>query len=219
MGANVSKESKCFRLLELFAGTGSVGKVAKSHGIKVTSLDLNEKSKPDICVDLLKWDYKEYPPGHFDMIWASPPCNTFSRMVYCHIGQPCKDYPGEKWSKELIVKRQEEFGLPILNKVKEIINYFKPKYYFIENPLSGRMKDYMTEYKNTDVCYCMYGFDYKKPTRIWHNNEELDYALEMCNHKEKHIARIGKRGTTTLNERYSIPPRLIEQVFRCVECE
>ena len=117
------------------------------------------------------------------------------------------------------MKRQEELGLPILNKVKEIIDYFKPTYYFIENPLSGRMKDYMTEYKHTDVCYCMYGFDYKKPTRIWHNNAELDFALEMCTHKGKHTARIGKRGSTTLNQRYSIPPKLIEQVFRCVICD
>ena len=23
------------------------------------------------------------------------------------------------------------------------------------------MKDYMTDYKHSDVCYCMYGFDYK----------------------------------------------------------
>ena len=209
------------QLLELFSGTGSVGKVANAltEGFGVISVDNNKKSNPTICADILEWDYKQFEPGHFEVIWASPPCNTFSRMVYCHIGKPCKDYPGETWSKELIVRRQEEFGLPILNKVKEIIDYFKPKYYFIENPLSGRMKDYMTEYKHTDVCYCMYGFDYKKPTRIWHNNAELDDLLQMCNHKGKHIARIGKRGSTTLNQRYSIPPELIEQIFQCVICD
>ena len=41
------------RLLELFAGTGSVGKVAKSLGWDVTSLDLDFRTKPDIVADNL----------------------------------------------------------------------------------------------------------------------------------------------------------------------
>ena len=58
---------------------------------------------------------------------------------------------------------------------QEIISYFQPKHYWIENPQTGRMNDYMTDYKHTDVCYCMYGFDYKKPTRIWRIG--LDYEV------------------------------------------
>ena len=95
MGQAVSKASAPLRLLELFPGTGSIGKVGKKEGYKVTSVDIDPKAKPTFCVDILEWDYKQFPRGHFDMIWASPPCNTFSRMVYCHIGKPCKDYPGE----------------------------------------------------------------------------------------------------------------------------
>ena len=57
------------RLLELFSGTKSVGKVAETLGYEVTSLDLKNA---DINTDILNWDYKTYEPKHFDVIWASP---------------------------------------------------------------------------------------------------------------------------------------------------
>ena len=220
MGQIFSKASAPLRLLELFSGTGSVGKVGKKEGYKVTSVDMNRKAKPTFCTDILKWDYKQFPRGHFDMIWASPPCDTFSHLLVTHIGKPCKKkgYEGRVWSHDLIVERQEQIGLPILNKVKEIIEYFQPKHFFIENPQTGRMKNYMTEYKHTDVCYCMYGFDYKKPTRFWHNNNY--FTGLMCDHKGKHARVIGTgdKQVQTLNERYSIPPQLVEDVFECVDC-
>ena len=80
------------RLLELFSGTGSVGKVAKTlpEGFEVISVDNNKKANPTICTDILEWDYKQFEPGYFEVIWASPPCDTFSRMLYCHIGKPVK---------------------------------------------------------------------------------------------------------------------------------
>ena len=43
------------KLLELFSGTKSVGKVAEQLGYDVTSLDLKDA---DINTDILGWDYK-----------------------------------------------------------------------------------------------------------------------------------------------------------------
>ena len=63
------------RLLELFSGTGSVG---RAFGWEVTSLDNNPKASPTICSDILQWDYKAFEPGHFDAVWASPCCTEFS---------------------------------------------------------------------------------------------------------------------------------------------
>ena len=42
------------KLLEMFSGTGSVGKVAKEFGFHVVSLDLKNA---DINCNILQWDY------------------------------------------------------------------------------------------------------------------------------------------------------------------
>ena len=54
------------RVLELFSGTESVGKVARALGYDVISLDLIDAT---ICCDIMEWDYKQYPKGYFDDIY------------------------------------------------------------------------------------------------------------------------------------------------------
>ena len=136
-------------LLELFSGTGSVGRVAKNFGYTVISLDLKNA---DICSDILEWDYTEYPTGMFQFIWASPPCTEYSR------------------AKTTGVRKIEEAN-KIVKKTIEIINYFNPKYFVIENPQTGLLKnqDFMKDFDYKDVDYCKYGFKYRKRTRLWGN--------------------------------------------------
>ena len=82
------------RLLELFSGTGSVGEVFRERGWEVVSLDRDLPANagpartPDgryanighIRCDIMDWDYRgAYPTGHFDFIWASPPCTEYSK--------------------------------------------------------------------------------------------------------------------------------------------
>ena len=70
------------RVLELFSGTHSIGKVCSERGYEVISLDLQDA---DINIDILEWDYTIYPVGYFDIIWASPPCATFSNLCVGNI--------------------------------------------------------------------------------------------------------------------------------------
>ena len=161
------------RVLELFSGTGSVGKVCKELGWEVVSLDLKGA---DININILDWDYKNV--GSFDIIWASPPCDTFSQLRKTWIGRKLKCHNGEVCSLELLQKDIDTIGLPILRRTEEIIDYLKPKYYFIENPQTGRMKDYIDR-PYYDVDYCKYtDWGYKKRTRIWTNLE--NFKPQLC---------------------------------------
>ena len=73
------RQTDAMRLLELFSGTGSVGKVAHALGYEVISLDLADAT---ICCDILDWDYKAaFSVGHFDIIWASPPSHRVTPLV------------------------------------------------------------------------------------------------------------------------------------------
>ena len=137
------------KLLELFSGTGSVGTVAKKLHWEVVSLDLKNA---DINVDILEWDYKRYPTGYFDFIHASPPCTEYSI------------------AKQTGVRKIDEANKIVLRTL-EIIDYFKPSVWFIENPQSGLLKkqDFMKDLDYFDVDYCKYGFNYRKRTRLWTN--------------------------------------------------
>ena len=109
------------RVLELFSGTGSVGKVAKELGWTVVSLDLKNA---DIETNILDWNYKQYNPHDFDIIWSSPPCHTFSKMRESNFGRKLREHHGEVFTRELLNRDIEEKGLPILRRTEEIIDYF-----------------------------------------------------------------------------------------------
>lgn len=65
------------KVLELFAGSRSIGKAAESLGMKVISSDIEPFENIDYCVSILDFEIAKVPfiP---DIIWASPPCQGFS---------------------------------------------------------------------------------------------------------------------------------------------
>ena len=50
-------------VLELFSGTGSIGKVCEKLGWNPISLDLDNRA--DIVCDIMDFDYKQYPKDYF----------------------------------------------------------------------------------------------------------------------------------------------------------
>ena len=164
------------RCLELFSGTKSVGKVCDLVGIETVSVDMLLPA--DHQCDIMDFDYKQYPPNHFDIIWASPPCTEYSNLKSCLLGRKMKN--GEIYSKEVMEKNMKEADTLVL-KTLEIINYFNPAIWFMENPQTGRLKnrDIVKDLPFYDVDYCMYSdWGYKKRTRIWTNKK--DWNNKLC---------------------------------------
>jgi len=158
------------KVLELFSGTRSVGKVADSLGWEVLSLDLEMEA--DIQIDIMKWDYKRYPRNTFDIVWASPPCTFYSNLQNCWIGRKRRD--GVIVSKEWIEEQRKESDI-LIKRTLEIINYFNPALWFMENPQTGQLKhrEVVKGLPYYDVSYCMYSdWGYEKRTRIWTNKKD-----------------------------------------------
>ena len=211
------------RVLELFKGTGSIGKyINKAHPEwEVISLDILSKYNPTICIDIIDWDYKVYEPGYFDIIWASPECK-----VYCNLqGSLLKQKWGnneedQKANLEKARRNNDKYVLRAL----EIIEYFKPSKWFIENPWNSNMKTIpeLNQLPSYRFDYCRFGFPYQKPTRIWSNKilENMkcnckkghEYQLCMSNHfKDRKNHRPDK--SKSIRDRYRIPEPLIEYLI------
>ena len=202
------------KLLELFSGTGSVGKVAKDFGFDVVSLDLKNAN---INTDILQWNYKQFNRNDFDIIWASPPCTEYSI------------------AKTTGVRKIDEANRIVLKTI-EIIEYFKPKVWFIENPQTGLLKkqEFMKDLKFNDVDCCKYGMPYRKRTRLWNNLSNWkprDLCKKDCGmmegnrHRETaQRAPSGKKVNWKENynlfkqdDLYKIPESLIREIFESLD--
>lgn len=200
------------KLLELFKGTGSVGKVAKRMGMTVMSVDLLDKYTPDIVADILEWDYKKFhnETGFVpDLLWASPPCNTFSTLAYVFKER------NTKTAKPKSARARQ--GTAILYRTLEIILYFQklnPKMvYVVENPRGMMRLDEKVKalpHRDTTL-YCLYGDMRRKPTDFFNN-----VGLELKD-PDSYVACKGKKlvGVVDLplNERYKIPPKLVRTIL------
>ena len=108
------------RILELFAGTGTVGNAYKDKGWEVVSLDRDMDA--DIRADIMDWDYRIHERGYFDVTWSSPPCTEYSR------------------SKTVGVRKVAEAN-EVAQRTLDIIDYLRLVYWFLENPKTGLLKD------------------------------------------------------------------------------
>jgi len=210
------------KVLELFSGTGSVGKCAKELGYDVLSIDIDGRA--DITCDIMDFDYKSYDKDEFDIIWASPPCASFSVLQYSWIG---RNRNGKIFTRQDIETNMTTIGDPLVKRTLEIIDYFNPELWFMENPNTGNLKsrEYMKDLPYYIVDYCMYSdWGYRKRTRIWTNKK--DWKPLTCDNKGtcgnmigntdrlKHKEGVsGLKKRTPLDERYRIPENLIYSLF------
>ena len=169
------------RCLELFAGTGSIGRAFERLGWEVVSLDIDPKCEPTHVADIRDWDYRVYPRGYFDFVWASPVCQHYS--VARTTGGP-----RDLLSADRLVRR-----------TLDVVDHFGCHYAF-ENPQSGLLKTraIVKGLRFFDTSYCRWGYPYRKTTRIWSN---LELCLRKpCSPGDPCSAMVGKRHPMTAQQ-------------------
>lgn len=200
------------RILELFAGSKSFSNVALMLGHDVFTSDYDPEFDTHYCVDILEFDITKlsWTP---DVIWASPPCETFSVASI-----------GHHWHKGGIPKTERaEYNQRYVLKALEIIEQLQPKYWFIENPRGMlRKMPYMQghPYHHT-VTYCQYGDTRMKPTDIWTNCDTWTPKAACKNGMPCHVAaprgsRTGTQGIKTYYDRSKVPNDLCKEILEAI---
>lgn len=163
------------KVLELFAGTRSIGKAFEAKGHEVYSIEWNKDfADIDWYEDIGKITAQDILQrfGQPDVIWASPDCTTFSVAA---ISRHRRKNPINGNLDP--ISEYAVFCDEVDQHVLQLIEQLHPTYWFIENPRGGMRKMiWMQDLPRYTVTYCKYETDKPvnerrmKPTDIWTNH-------------------------------------------------
>lgn len=201
------------KVLELFAGSRSIGKAAEELGMEVFSSDLLPFDGIDYACDIREFDLTKLPFVP-DVVWASPPCTAFS---VASIGRHWK---GSKKGSYTPFTDSARLGLELLDATLKVIEQINPKFFFIENPrgLMRKMPQLEGFYRST-VTYCQYGDTRMKPTDIWHNQVSYQPKPHFNNGDPCHTpaprgSQTGTQGLKGAYNRSKIPHEFCLEVMK-----
>lgn len=213
------------KVLELFAGTRSIGKAFERKGHEVYSVEW-DRSFDDIALyeDIGKLTAEqviELCGGRPDVIWASPDCTSYS------VAAISRHRRREMDGNLTPVSEYAEFCDATNSHVVDLIRALKPKYWFIENPRGGMRKMwFMRNLPRYTVTYCQYGDTRMKPTDIWTNHPNPRFKPmckngDPCHTPAPRGAKTGTQGLKGPRERSVIPPELCDHIVSICEggCE
>jgi len=208
------------RILELFAGSRSVGKSAELLGHEVFSVDIKDFDGIDLAKDI-EFVTPADIPFIPDMVWASPPCTTYSIAAISH----------HRDGHIALSEFAEKSDRLVHNTLRLIRHYLKENpdmKYYIENP-RGMMRKmpFMQHLPRTTVWYCTYGDIRAKPTDIWSNNlinlfnvdgwsprKECFNGNKNCHHEAApRGSATGTQGLKCAYTRSKIPDELCREII------
>ena len=209
------------KVLELFAGTRSIGKAFENRGHQVFSVEWDKSFDGiDLYEDILKVTADDIIKrfGRPDVIWASPDCSSYSIAAISHHRER------ERESGNLRpVSEYAKFCDRVNQHVLCLILALSPKYWFIENPRGGMRKmDFMNGLPRYTVTYCQYGDTRMKPTDIWTNHPDPKFKPmchngDSCHESAPRGAKTGTQGLAGSKQRSVIPPLLCDHIVDICE--
>lgn len=209
------------KVLELFAGTRSIGKAFEERGHEVFSVEWDKRfGNIDLYEDILKVQAKDIIErfGRPDVIWASPDCTTFSIAAISHHRRK-----NPETGNLDPVSEYAKFCDKVDQHVLALIEALEPKYWFIENPRGGMRKmEWMQGLPRYTITYCQYGDNRMKPTDIWTNHPDPQFKPPCRNGDPCHVpaprgAKTGTQGLKGSVERARIPNQFCEHIVDICE--
>ena len=201
------------KVLELFAGSRSIGRMAEALGMTVFSVDWVAYDNIDLVIDVEEMQVSDVPFVP-DVVWASPDCTTYSiAAISTHRNgtEPKSDY----------AKKCDRVNLHFISLIKQWQTLNPALVFYIENPRGMlRKMPFMREFQRHTIWYCQYGDDRAKPTDIWTNNRRwiprppCHNGNKNCHHQPApRGAKTGTQGRKDSFNRSMIPEALCREVL------
>jgi len=203
--------NKRLNILELFAGSRSIGKIAEQRGHNVFSVDIKPFDGINhVCdIESLSADDVPFIP---DLVHSGTPCTTYSIAAISH-HRPTNGTISD------FAKKCDRMNVHVWSLIDEWSCL-----YYIENPRGMlRKMPFMSNRDRATISYCQYRDDRMKPTDIWSNNIRTLFndvgewiprpmcynGNEKCHHERApRGSSTGTQGRANNYERSKMPKRL-----------
>ncbi len=212
------------KVLELLAGTRSIGKAFENNNHEVYSIEW-DKQHPNIdwYVDIGTITVQDIISrfGIPDVIWASPDCTSYSIAAISHHRRREED--GNLTPISEYAQFCDKVNSHVVDLIKEFLKINPKMIYFIENPRGGMRKmNFMKDLPRYTVTYCQYGDERMKPTDIWSNHPNPNFKPPCKNGDKCHVSaprgsRTGTQGIKGAKLRSVIPKQLCEHIVEICE--
>jgi hypothetical protein len=154
-------------MLDLFSGLGGASQAMREDdNWGVTTVDVEERFDPDICEDILELTPEDFDE-EYNLIWASPPCQTFSCQA---MGWYWNEFPVPK--RKIVADR-----IKIVYYTLWLIGEIGSRYWFLENP-TGHLRNIIGKPEGR-ITLCQFGLENMKPTDLWGEHPD-SFEYKSC---------------------------------------
>ena len=212
------------KVLELFAGTRSIGKAFEKYNHDVYSIEWDKRHENiDWYVDIGTIKAQDIIDrfGIPDVIWCSFDCTSYSIAAISHHRR--KEEDGNLAPVSDYAKFCDNVNQNVLKMIKELLQLNPNLIYFIENPRGGlRKMNFMKDLPRYTITYCKYGDSRMKPTDIWTNHPNPNFKPmckngDPCHTPAPRGSKTGTQGLKNSIERSKIPEQLCEHIVKICE--